>query len=261
MSKRKRNIAGLALLEGALLAGLIWLMTLNRTQWIIRMGIVQADRLILLCWMAWGALVIGAHIALLTSRIRSRRRAEQRQVRLTFAPDKTLQPAEIRAELMRFQAERPQLHDLLDQGIDQLDNIARKQQKMNELLTRNELSLLTQASGALQDAEQTLCRKLALVLNRALLCDPKEENARRRAAVYAEHEQAIRVFLTENEEVLNRCETLLTETVRYVEAKKAGRESMDLQVMTDVIHSLANDGIRINAYEGGTAHAAATTTR
>ena len=43
------------------------------------------------------------------------------------------------------------------------------------------------------------------------------------------------------------CETLLTQTVRYVEEKKAGREDMDLQVMTDVIRSLANDGIRMDA--------------
>lgn len=261
MSKQKRSIAGLVLLEGVLLAGLIWLLTLNRTQWIIRMGIVQTDQLILLCWIAWGALVIGSHVGLLIGRLRLRQREARQEVRLTFAPDKTLSPAEIRAELMRFQAERPQLNELLEQGLDQLDNIARKQQKMAELLERNELSLLTQASGALRDAEQTLCRKLALVLNRALLCDPKEENSRRREAVYAEHAQAIRAFLAENEDVLNRCETLLTETVRYVENKKAGRESMDLQIMTGVIHSLANDGIRMDMQKGGATHAETATVR
>ena len=169
-------------------------------------------------------------------------------MKLTFAPDKVLAPDEIRRELQRFQADRPQLHDLLEQGIDQLDNVTRKKDKMSEILQRNDVSLLSQASGALSSAEQTLCRKLVLVLNRALLCDPDEENVHRREAVYAEHARAMQVFLTENEDILNRCETLLTETVRYVEEKKAGRDSMDLQVMTDVIHSLANDGIRMDTH-------------
>lgn len=117
---------------------------------------------------------------------------------------------------------------------------------MAELLTRNDVSLLSQAKDALASAEQTLCRRLALVLNRALLCDPEEENTGRREAVLAEHTRAIRGFLADNEETLNRCETLLTETVRYVEEKKAGRDTMDLQVMTDVIRSLAGDGLRMN---------------
>jgi hypothetical protein len=133
----------------------------------------------------------------------------------------------------------------LQQGLDQLDNIARKMEKMNEILDRNEVSLLSEASNALRDAEQTLCRKLILVLNRALLCDPEEENVQRKQEVYAEHVRYIQTFLNENEDVLNRCEKLLAETVRYVEEKKAGSEDLDLQIMTDVIHSLYNDGIRI----------------
>jgi hypothetical protein len=31
-----------------------------------------------------------------------------------------------------------------------------------------------------------------------------------------------------------------------VEEKKAGSEDLDLQIMTDVIHSLYNDGIRMD---------------
>jgi len=242
---------GIWLLEAALLAGLVWLLTLNRTEWIIRYGILTADRLILLCWIIWGILAVGLNALALTLHIRRIRRRQAADVRLTFAPDQTLSPTEIRAELVRFQATRPQLRPLLAQGLDQLDNIARKQARMAELLDRNDITLLSQAQGALTDAEQTLCRKLALVLNRALLCDPEEENTRRREAVYAEHTAAIQAFLTENEDVLNRCETLLTETVRYVEEKKAGCDSLNLQVMTDVIRSLANDGIRIDTPKGG----------
>ena len=167
-------------------------------------------------------------------------------MKVSFAPDKPLEPAEIRGELLRFQETRPQLRELLEQGVDQLDNIARKKQKMVELISRNDVSLLSQASNALTDAEQSLCRRLALVLNRALLCDPQEENPNRREAVYAEHARSIQTFLAQNEDVLNRCDQLLTETVRYVEEKKAGRDSIDLQVMTDVIRSLANDGIRMD---------------
>lgn len=248
MKKTLTLPARLILMEAILLAGLVWLLSINRTEWIIRFGILQAERYILLCWIAWGALTVALHVGVLIGGLRRKKRADAMPIKLTFAPDKVLAPEDIRRELQRFQTDRPQLHELLEQGIDQLDNIARKKAKMSELLERNDVSLLSQASGALSSAEQTLCRKLVLVLNRALLCDPDEENARRREAVYAEHARAMQVFLTENEDVLNRCETLLTETVRYVEEKKAGRDTMDLQIMTDVIHSLANDGIRMDTH-------------
>ncbi len=239
--------ARLILIEAVLLVGLLWLLTLSRTDMIIRYGIRSADALTVLYWVVWGVLAVGLNIAYWIAATRAKKRRDAMPIKLTFAPDKPLDPAEIRAELTRFQTERPQLAQLLSQGLDQLDNIARKQAKMTELIERNEVNLLSQAQEALTSAEQTLCRKLVLVLNRALLCDPQEANARRREAVFAEHARTIQVFLTENEDVLNRCETLLTETVRYVEEKKAGRETMDLQVMTDVIRSLANDGIRMDA--------------
>ena len=250
MAGKRRPNAGPILLEALLLAGLVWLLSIDRNEWIIRWGIRTANVLIPLCWAAWSLLAAGGHVVWLLAG-RGARREPSPGIRVTFAPDKTLAPPEIRAELLRFQTIRPQLRSLLEQGLDQLDNIARKKAKMGELLERNEISLLGEASAALADAEQTLCRKLALVLNRALLCDPDEENARRREAVYAEHARSIQAFLAENEDVLNRCETLLTETVRYVEEKKAGRDSMDLQIMTGVIRSLTNDGIRMDAPQGG----------
>ena len=241
------------LMEGVLLAGLIWLVSINRTDWIIRMGIRQADAWILFSWILFGVFSVVGNLWLQIAWRRDAKRHAKAPIQLTFAPDKVMNPTEIRQELLRFQTERPRLAPLLDQGIDQLDNIYRKQIKMREILQRNEIGLLSQASAALSDAEQTLCRKLALVLNRALLCDPQEENTRRKEVVFAEHEHAIQVFLTENEDVLNRCEKLLTETVRYVEEKKAGRDSLNLEIMTDVIHSLTQDGIRMDIQGGGSA--------
>lgn len=248
MKKHGTTKVGLILMEAALLAGLIWVLSINRTEWIIRYGIVQADQFILLARLGWAVIAIALHVGMLIGFLGRKRRYAEQPVKLTFAPDSALDPAQLRAELIRFETERPQLRELLAQGVDQLDNITRKKQKMEEILERNDVNLLGQASDALASAEQNLCRKLVLVLNRALLCDPEEENEARREAVYAEHARTMQVFLTENEDILNRCETLLTETVRYVEEKKAGRETMDLQVMTDVIRSLANDGIRMNVH-------------
>lgn len=244
--------ARLILIEAVSLCGLLWLLTLKREDLIIRFGIRSADVLLPLAWAGWAVAAAGLNALYLLHLRRAKKRRDASPIKLTFAADKALDPAELRRELTRFEQERPQLATLLQQGLDQLDNIDRKKEKMHELLQRNELSLLSQASGALDSAQQTLCRKLVLVLNRALLYDPQEENARRREAVYQEHARAMQVFLTENEDVLNRCETLLTETVRFVEEKKAGRETMDLQIMTDVIRSLADGGIRMDVPEGGT---------
>lgn len=233
------------MIDGALLAGLVWLLRINRTEWIIRMGILKADQLIMVSWIGWAVLTLLINLSIVISWLKRRKRLETTPIRLTFAQDKVQDPEKICQELTRFITERPQLEPLLQQGLDQLENIARKKEKMNEILERNEISLLSEASDALNDAEQTLCRKLILVLNRALLCDPEEENVRRKEEVYAEHARYMQTFLSENEDVLNRCEKLLAETVRYVEEKKAGRDTMDLQIMTDVIRSLYSDGIRM----------------
>jgi hypothetical protein len=245
MKKKRLGIAGLVIVEGALLCGLFWLLRIDRTEWIIRMGILQADRQITVSWIVWIALAVLLNLVLLLTWIKRRKRVMAEPIKLTFSPDKVQNPSEMQKELTRFITERPQLEPLLQQGLDQLENIARKKEKMSEILDRNEVSLLSEASNALGDAEQTLCRKLILVLNRALLCDPEEENIRRKQDVYAEHVRYIQTFLSENEDVLNRCEKLLAETVRYVEEKKAGGEELDLQIMTDVIHSLYDDGIRM----------------
>lgn len=252
MRNKRRWTVWLILMEAAILAGICGLLTINRTDWIIRMGIQQTDQLIRFLWIAWAAAAVALNIAYLALSIARIRRANAAQVKLTFAQDKAQDPAEIRRELVRFMGERPRLKELLQQGLDQLDNIERKKERMREILERNELSLLSQASDALDDAEQTLCRKLVLLLNRALLCDPEEENARRREAVLEQHVRYMQGFLGENEDVLNRCEKLLEETVRYVEERKAGKESLDLQIMTGVIRSLYDEGIQMEARQGGT---------
>ena len=246
MRRDRRWAVGFILLLGAELAGLVWLLLINRTEWIIRLGIVNADRLIRASWLIWASAGILFGLFLFLGLRKQKKRERAIPIKLTFAPDKLQNPSDIREELNRFIAERPQLKDLLEQGLDQLDNISRKKDKMNEILERNDVSLLSEAAGALNDAEQTLCKKLVLVLNRALLCDPQEENVHRKEAVYQEHARFMQAFLTENEDVLNRCEKLLGETLRYVEEKKAGQETMDLQIMTDVIHSLYNDGIKMD---------------
>ena len=243
MKPRRGNLVWLV--EAVFLAGLVAVLRLDRTALIIRYGLISADRLILLARVLWGALFIAVHVGLLLGARRAAAKRAAAPLQLNFAPDQPLEPDAIRAELMRFQAQRPQLAALPEQGASQLDKIRSKKSKMAEILQRNDVALLGQASGALLDAEQTLCRKLVLVINRALLCDPEEKNTRRQDAVYRQHAQAMQVFLMENEEILNRCETLLTETVQYVEEKKAGRDGMDLQIMTDVIRSLTRDGIRL----------------
>ncbi len=252
MRKKWRRVAGLVMTEGVLLAGLVLLLTINRTEWIIRTDILTADRLIRFSWIAWAAVSVIANAVLLLAHFQRIRRAKAAAIKLTFSPDKVQDPAAIRGELTRFMTARPQLRELLQQGLDQLDSIARTKEKMREILERNQLSQLDQAAQALDSAEQTLCRKLVLMLNRALLCDPEEENARRREQVFQQHVQYMRTFLGENENVLNRCEKLLSETVRYVEEKKAGRDTMDLQIMTGVIHSLYDEGIHMEIRQGGT---------
>ena len=252
MQNKRRWTVWLILMETAILASICGLLTIDRTEWIIRMGIQRTDQLIPFLWIAWAVAAVALNIAYFAVAIVRRRRANAAQVKLTFAEGKAQDPAEIRRELERFMGERPRLKELLQQGLDQLDNIERKKERMREILERNELSLLSQAADALDDAEQTICRKMILLLNRALLCDPEEENARRREAVYEQHARYMQTFLAENEDVLNRCEKLLEETVRYVEERKAGKDTMDLQIMTGVIRSLYDEGIQMDVRQGGT---------
>jgi hypothetical protein len=88
MKINRLRIAGLAILEGALLFGLIWLLRINRNEWIIRMGILQADRLIMISWIGWAALAILINLALLFAWIRQRKLIAAAPIKLTFSPER-----------------------------------------------------------------------------------------------------------------------------------------------------------------------------
>ncbi len=229
----------------ALLIAIARVLALDRVQMIIKFGVKATDSLIMTKWITWIAMALIANTLLLIGYRKLKKKQQVLKVKFNLSPEVKHDPEKVRQEILSFQRMRPKLNDLLERGIDQLDNIARKQDRMTEILERNQVKIFSLAQDSLKTAEQAICKKLLLVLNRALLCDPEEENLERKRRVYEENCQQMTAFLHENEDILNQCEVLLTKVVIYVEEQKVGTPPKDVEEAIKIVHLKSFGGIHL----------------
>jgi hypothetical protein len=121
-----------------------------------------------------------------------------------------------------------------------MDSIDRRQDKLREILTRNDADSLEEVVTTLDAAEQTICRNMAKMLNRVILWDQNESSKPGKEAVFAGHEKYIGQILEKNEDILTMCDALLTETVSYLNERASGENdgAYELEAMTKVMRSL-----------------------
>jgi hypothetical protein len=204
------------------------------------MGIVAADvlllggRILLVCAFLAGS----AAFLIQWRKARQLERSAAYSVKLSL--DKEQRPEVIRGEITRLLGVRPRLKESLTLGLAQMDSIDRKQARLREILDRSDTASLNEVVSTLDGAEQTVCRNLVRVLNRAILWDPYEANKPGKEAVFEGHKKYIGRILDKNENVLTMCDTLLAETVSYLGEKTSDADdgALGLMAMTEVMRSL-----------------------
>jgi hypothetical protein len=219
---------------GAIAAG-----TVSRTQLIIDVGIAAADIIIASGW-ALAACAFLAGTCIIVSKRRVLRPHVHAQRRKEYPLNSKIKPADIREEIARLLALRPELKGFLAPGISQMDSIDRKQDKLGEILARNDAGSLEEVAVTLDSAEQALCKNMVKMLNRAILWDHQEADKPGKEAVFESHKKHIGTILGKNEDILTMCDALLSETVGYLNERSSGDNdgAYELEAMTRVMRSL-----------------------
>lgn len=236
----KQWLTRLGMVNGLSLAAALLLSRLTRSELIIRVGIKAADVLLPAAWIVLGLLWLAGNVWQIVSLARRRRRIAASTVRLHFSESELEKPENVRTELTCFSEKLPKLKPLLTQGLEQMDSMDRKQEKLVEIQRRNDLSFLDEVSKALDLTEKSLCKNMLRVLNWAILWDRKEEDKADKKTLFEERKGQIQKRLDKNDQLLTLCDTLLSETVSLIEEKQAGGMDsvLNLEVTREVIEKL-----------------------
>lgn len=222
-----------------LIAGLVVVITLNKTDLIIALGLTAAN------WLKWGGmavllLLLLIHNILWAGQLLRREKKAEQDITLTVSVDNTYDPEYLRKELKRFAMECPQLKNELAEAYAQMDSMDRKQDKIRDIFERNKEASLGEVEATMEIVEQSMFRNIVRIINRAILWDPMEAGKPGKEAVYREHRERIRYRLKQNEEMLSKCDHLLSETVGYIGEKSGNNNSSDMHLdsMMETIQSL-----------------------
>ncbi|MDR0886955.1 MAG: hypothetical protein LBN22_11520 [Clostridiales Family XIII bacterium] len=216
-------------------------LTINEVTLIIYIGVRATAFLVPFVWIVTIGVFLGGNISLY---VKNRKYLPQRP---KPAP-KPIQedfdytnPNHIRSELNRLLTERPLLQSRLEDCLLQMDNIDRKQAKLDEILKRtSEESSLSEVVSTIDEAEKSLCKNLAKVINRAILWDPIEARKAENQIEYQTYRDYIDKYIALNKSILKQSDVLLFETINYIDEKDNGASGeVGLKAMTDAIRSLS----------------------
>lgn len=237
---RKKWLRNAVIFYGCVAAGAAALCLADRTWLIITMGIAAANALRTGGWILLACVFLAGSAVLMVRRRKSRQLERIAAYSVKLSLDKKQNPEVIRGEITRLTEVRPRLKEPLALGLSQMDSIDRKQAKLKEILDRNDAAALNEVVSTLDETEQTVCKNLVRVLNRAILWDPYEANKPGKEAVFEGHKKYIARILDKNENILTMCDTLLAETVSYLGEKSADADggALGLMAMTEVMRSL-----------------------
>ena len=224
----------------------LFLIQISRTGLIISFGLRAANLFVVSVAVITGVFAVASITALILVGIKKAKqgkRANPVSAVQIFEKGKPVDPDKIRAELLRLQTERVQLKGDLQRALSQMDSIDRKQAKFKDILQFGAANSVNEVGVTVDETEQVLCKKLMRIVNRAVLWDPEEADLPGKEEIYRKHKQYMANTLDEIDELLNLCDTLLSNTLNYIDEKNSGIVSdgkMALEVMNEVVQSLQN---------------------
>lgn len=136
-------------------------------------------------------------------------REEDRKKFSDYAKD-SLNPTKTRARLEQLRRNNPQLSNLVDRCLEQMDRMDSCQSRQRNLIDANEAIYLEDTVEMLDQSEKRICRNIRNIINCCILV---EDNS---GSVNELDGTIINSSLAENEEELNTVATLLRCSVAYI---------------------------------------------
>ncbi|MBR1534809.1 MAG: hypothetical protein IJ639_10610, partial [Ruminococcus sp.] len=159
----------------------------------------------------------GGTIPLITKRIKARNndrliesRREADSKKLTEYAKDSLNPEKTRIRLEQLRRNNPNLSDLVDKCLNQMDRIDTYQARHKSLLDANEAIYLEDTIEVIDGSERRMCQNFRNIINCCILIEDTDSSADELDY------QIINSSLADNEEELNTVATLLKYSVAYI---------------------------------------------
>lgn len=143
------------------------------------------------------------------NRLLESQREEEQKHFSEYAKD-SLNPVKTRARLEQLRKHNPNLSNLVDSCLAQMDRMDIYQARHKSLLEANEAIYLEDTIEVLDDCERRMCRNFRNIINCCILIENTDRGAQELDA------DIINASLRENEEELSAVETLLRCSVAYI---------------------------------------------
>jgi hypothetical protein len=224
---KKKLLLWLGVLMIVLAACGMVLLSVNKNSVIIRWNLRTLNALRTAAWVALGLGVL-ACVAQMIIQVRAFARVES-------APQPTVahkyEPAAIRSDLLRAWDERPHMQAELQKALNQMSDLDEKQALLTKVFARTPVAYMQQVTRALDEAEQSLCRRLTLLYSRVILMDPRSSVSQ------SKNKEGVEALLKTNQEVLDACDRLLNQIADGLnDAKGSSIDSFYVDSLTSAIH-------------------------
>ena len=125
-------------------------------------------------------------------------------------PKAFIEKEDYRATLKKYRLINSELDDEIDTALEQMDSIDRKQQKLAEVLKRNETPYESLTDTG-EETESVIYNNIRYILNRVTLWDEAEYQNTKKKHIYEEYLGQIKEVLNKNDEILNEFDIFLSE--------------------------------------------------
>jgi len=125
-------------------------------------------------------------------------------------PQQDIAREDYRETLKKYRALNPDLDDEIELALDQMDSIDRKQEKLAEILKRNETPFESLTNTG-EETEKVIYNNIRYILNRVTIWDEKEYHNPKKKLIYDAYIKQIKEVLDRNDAILVEFDVFLSE--------------------------------------------------
>jgi hypothetical protein len=240
----------LIIFNAAAIAGLVFLLLMDNNELLIQYGTHGARIVTILLWAGWGVLAVFINFLILRGWARTIRRPKKSIPSMVLDERELTDIDKVADQIFRIRQEKPQLKDIFAQCMNQVDIAKEKQAHIRTVFTHTR-SKMDDVVATIDEAVQAICSNFNKIIKRAILWTPEDASRAIRTGGEDLHRKYMQLHLNKNEEILDMCSKLISETLSYIEETESGSDSsVSLESTTSMIRTLrAMSGAAKNPFE------------
>jgi hypothetical protein len=155
----------------------------------------------------------------------------------------TYDPVDIRRCIEHLSQKRSDLKGLLDQCLEQMDAMNRRQARLKELLDLNAAEYLRNTEELLNEVEQFLCKNFRKIINRGIIAEQDDDHLFAGDDKYSTYSELIQAVLANNQRELDNIKMFLADLAELISENKDYAETTLEAWMTVIRDSLKKEEV------------------